>query len=72
MRHYLSNIYLGVYTALVGMRITFKQFLKPSVTHQYPYDRSFEQKKNIREIPKGIEASYTTALRTVSVVKNAR
>ena len=53
MRHYLSNIYLGVYTALVGMRITFKQFLKPSVTHQYPYDRSFEQKKNIREIPKG-------------------
>ena len=53
MRHYLSNIYLGVYTALVGMRITFKQFLRPSVTHQYPYDRSFEQKKNIREIPKG-------------------
>ena len=53
MRHYFSNIYLGVYTALVGMRITFKQFLRPSVTHQYPYDRSFEQKKNIREIPKG-------------------
>ena len=53
MRHYLSNIYLGVYTALVGMRITFKQFLRPSVTHQYPYDRSFEQKKNIREIPQG-------------------
>ena len=53
MRHYLSNIYLGVYTALVGMRITFKQFLRPSVTHQYPYDRSFEQNENIREIPKG-------------------
>ena len=53
MRHYLSNIYFGVYTALVGMRITFKQMLQPSVTHQYPYDRPFERKKNVREIPKG-------------------
>lgn len=53
MRHYLSNIYFGVYTVLVGMRITFKQMLQPSVTHQYPYDRPFERKKNVREIPKG-------------------
>ncbi|MCZ6679823.1 MAG: 4Fe-4S binding protein [Candidatus Poribacteria bacterium] len=53
MRQYLANIYLGVYTALVGMRITFKQLLQPSVTHQYPYEHSFEKKKNVRDIPKG-------------------
>ena len=59
MRHYLSNIYLGVYTALVGMRITFKQFLQPSVTHQYPYDRSFEQKKKYSRDPPGVSRQAT-------------
>ena len=53
MRKYLANIYLGIYTVLVGMRITFRQLLQPPVTHQYPYEHSFERKRNVREIPKG-------------------
>ena len=53
MRSYLANIYAGVYTTLLGMRITFRQLLQPSVTHQYPYEHTFEQKKNVREIPRG-------------------
>ncbi|MBI1929926.1 hypothetical protein HYR99_37455, partial [Candidatus Poribacteria bacterium] len=52
MRRYFANIYMGVYTVLIGMGITFRQMLKPSVTHQYPYEHSYEQ-KNKREIPKG-------------------
>ena len=53
MRQYFANIYIGVYTVFVGMAITFKQMLKPSVTHQYPYEHSFERKKNVRDIPQG-------------------
>ena len=50
---YISNIYVGVYTVLVGMVITFRQMLKPRVTHQYPYQYEFERKDNYREIPIG-------------------
>jgi NADH-quinone oxidoreductase subunit I len=53
MRRYFADIYMGIYTVLVGMTITFKQLLKPSVTHQYPYQHSFEKKKNVRDIPRG-------------------
>ena len=53
MRQYFTDIYMGVYTVFIGMAITFKQILKPSVTHQYPYQHSFEKKKNVRDIPRG-------------------
>ena len=53
MDKYIRNIYRGVYTVLVGMRVTIKQFFEPNVTHQYPYEHDFEKKRNIREIPKG-------------------
>ena len=53
MDKYIRNIYRGVYTVLVGMRVTIKQFFKPNVTHQYPYEHDFEKKRNVREIPKG-------------------
>ena len=53
MDRYLRNIYRGVYTVLVGMRITIKQFFEPNVTHQYPYEHDYEKKRNVREIPKG-------------------
>ena len=53
MDRYLRNIYRGVYTVLVGMRVTIKQFFEPNVTHQYPYEHDYEKKRNVREIPKG-------------------
>ncbi len=53
MDKYIRNIYRGVYTVLVGMRVTIKQFFKPNVTHQYPYEHDYEKKRNVREIPKG-------------------
>ena len=53
MDKYIRNIYKGVYTVLVGMRITIRQFFEPNVTHQYPYQHDFEKKQNVREIPKG-------------------
>ncbi len=53
MRTYFENIYTGVYTVLVGLAITMRQMFKESVTHQYPYQHSFERKKNVRDIPKG-------------------
>lgn len=53
MEKYIRNIYKGVYTVLVGMRITIRQFFEPNVTHQYPYEHDFERKQNVREIPKG-------------------
>ncbi len=53
MDRYIRNIYRGVYTVLVGMRITIKQFFEPNVTHQYPYEHDYEKKRNVREIPKG-------------------
>ena len=53
MDKYIRNIYRGVYTVLVGMRVTIRQFFKPNVTHQYPYEHDFEKKRNVREISKG-------------------
>ena len=53
MDRYLRNIYRGVYTVLVGMRVTIRQFFEPNVTHQYPYEHDYEKKQNVREIPKG-------------------
>ena len=53
MDKYIRNIYRGVYTVLVGMRVTIRQFFEPNVTHQYPYEHDFEKKRNVREISKG-------------------
>ncbi|OGU77716.1 MAG: NADPH-quinone oxidoreductase [Stygiobacter sp. RIFOXYC12_FULL_38_8] len=36
MREYLKNTWDGIYTVLVGMRITFKHLFTPAVTIQYP------------------------------------
>ena len=36
MKQYLKNTWLGIWTVLVGMRITFKHLFKPAVTIQYP------------------------------------
>ena len=36
MKTYFKNIYDGLYTVLVGMKITFKHLFTPSVTIQYP------------------------------------
>ncbi len=53
MDKYIRNIYRGIYTVLVGMRVTIRQFFEPNVTHQYPYEHDYERKRNVREIPKG-------------------
>lgn len=36
MKEYFKNTWLGIYTVLVGMKITFKHLFKPAVTIQYP------------------------------------
>jgi NADH-quinone oxidoreductase subunit I len=36
MREYFRNTWLGIYTVLVGMKITFKHLFTPAVTIQYP------------------------------------
>jgi len=36
MKEYLKNTWLGVWTVLVGMKITFKHLFQPAVTIQYP------------------------------------
>jgi len=36
MREYFKNTWDGLYTVLVGMRITFKHLFTPAVTIQYP------------------------------------
>ncbi|MCE1189291.1 MAG: 4Fe-4S binding protein [Ignavibacteria bacterium] len=36
MKTYFENIYSALYTALVGMKITFKHLFTPAVTIQYP------------------------------------
>jgi NADH-quinone oxidoreductase subunit I len=36
MIEYLKNTWLGIWTALVGMKITFKHLFVPAVTIQYP------------------------------------
>ncbi len=36
MKQYFKNTWLGIYTVLVGMKITFKHLFTPAVTIQYP------------------------------------
>lgn len=36
MKDYLKNTWLGIWTVLVGMKITFKHLFTPAVTIQYP------------------------------------
>jgi NADH-quinone oxidoreductase subunit I len=36
MKQYLKNSFDGIWTVLVGMKVTFKHLFKPSVTIQYP------------------------------------
>ena len=36
MRQYLKNTWEGIWTVLIGMKITFKHLFVPSVTIQYP------------------------------------
>lgn len=36
MKEYLKNTWLGIWTVLIGMKITFKHLFTPSVTIQYP------------------------------------
>ena len=52
MKTYFRNLFTAIYTILVGMKITFKEIFRPAVTHQYPYERSYE-KKNVRPIHEG-------------------
>ncbi len=39
MQQYFRDIYVSIYTVLVGMRLTFKQLFAPTVTIQYPDER---------------------------------
>ncbi|MDP2303762.1 MAG: NADH-quinone oxidoreductase subunit I [Ignavibacteria bacterium] len=39
MREYFSNIWSGLFTVLVGMKITFKHLFEPAVTIQYPDEK---------------------------------
>lgn len=45
MKEYFRNIYLAISTILVGMSVTFRRMLQPSVTLQYPHEKM--------EVPKG-------------------
>lgn len=36
MKEYFRNTWLGIYTVLVGMKVTFKHLFTPAVTIQYP------------------------------------
>ena len=36
MREYFRNIFRGIWTVLIGMKITFKHLFTPAVTIQYP------------------------------------
>jgi len=38
MVSYFSDIYNGFISLLIGMGVTFKEFFKPTVTVQYPYE----------------------------------
>ena len=44
MRQYFRNIFAAVWTVMVGMKITFRQIFDRAATHQYPYEKKFEQK----------------------------
>lgn len=39
MKKYFNNIWLGIYTTLVGMQITFAHIFQKKVTIQYPDER---------------------------------
>jgi NADH-quinone oxidoreductase subunit I len=39
MKQYVKNIYDGIVTALIGMRITFSHLFTPAVTIQYPTEK---------------------------------
>lgn len=39
MKQYFKNIYLGIWTILIGMRITLRHLFTKAVTVQYPDDR---------------------------------
>jgi NADH-quinone oxidoreductase subunit I len=39
MREYFVNIWQGIWTPLVGMRLTWRRLFMPSVTLQYPEER---------------------------------
>lgn len=39
MKQYFMNIWVAVYTLLVGLRVTFIHLFKPSVTLKYPYEK---------------------------------
>ena len=39
MHDYFRNIYLGIWTIMVGMQVTFKHLFTPSVTLQYPEEK---------------------------------
>jgi NADH-quinone oxidoreductase subunit I len=39
MSEYFKNIWTGVYTVLIGMKVTFKHLFVPAVTIQYPDER---------------------------------
>lgn len=44
MKQYFSNIFQAVSTVLIGLKVTFWQIFDRAVTHQYPYEKKFEQK----------------------------
>ena len=69
MTKYMSNIYNGVYSVLLGMVITLRQLFKPSVTHQYPYENDFEINDNIREIPVGFRGQLHNRVEDCIVCK---
>lgn len=48
MRQYFANIFQAVWTILVGLKITARQILDRAVTHQYPYEKKFEQKAHTK------------------------
>lgn len=39
MRDYFNNIWTGIVTILIGMKVTFKHLFVPAVTIQYPDER---------------------------------
>lgn len=39
MGAYFSQIFSGLWSLLIGMGITFREFFSPTVTVQYPYER---------------------------------
>ncbi len=48
MRKYFTDIYLGIWTVLLGMKITLIHLLRPTVTLQYPEEKLYPEKKKKR------------------------